>query len=430
MKDILENTRDICEISESVKACSISPVLRENGMITLSEEFIPEKPLYRDKHILELGRMIKELLELKITGTIFLEGPPGTGKTMCFRIAKSILESLISSGKLHGRIVYVKGREKTVGQIMYEILREIGAPVYKKISFGEAISILEDFSSEGPIHICVDEVDLVRSYVSGRYRSPTVEDILYYFSRTKNISATIITNDFRFIEKLTDGRVRSSITKDRTILFEKYSFEQLENIIRYRVSLAFREGAVTEKAIEKLSKIVYETTGDIRQALEILRYAAILCAKDNIKIVDEDLINSANVLRNTEEMINKIMTLSNTHRAILASYYLRFRETDKKELTASEMYSSYVTLADEAGFEALDLNSFRTKIMDLVTVGLLELVRVGKGRGKGVDRLYILTTPFETLHRAVMDDPVFSAGVKSILNRIMEGRKRNMFSIQ
>ncbi|MEM4946045.1 MAG: hypothetical protein QXU31_07030 [Archaeoglobaceae archaeon] len=93
-------------------------------------------------------------------------------------------------------------------------------------------------------------------------------------------------------------------------------------------------------------------------------------------------------------------------------------------------YVFFVELKNEVGFEALDLNSFRTKIMDLVTVGLLELVRVGKGRGKGVDRLYILTTPFETLHRAVMDDPVFSAGVKSILNRIMEGRKRNMFSIQ
>ncbi|MEM2030636.1 MAG: hypothetical protein QXW66_07380 [Archaeoglobaceae archaeon] len=64
MKDILENTKNIGEIRKSVEACSISPVLRENGMITLSEEFIPEKPLYRDKHILELGRMIKELLKL------------------------------------------------------------------------------------------------------------------------------------------------------------------------------------------------------------------------------------------------------------------------------------------------------------------------------------------------------------------------------
>ncbi|MEM2029859.1 MAG: hypothetical protein QXV35_00805 [Archaeoglobaceae archaeon] len=78
----------------------------------------------------------------------------------------------------------------------------------------------------------------------------------------------------------------------------------------------------------------------------------------------------------------------------------------------------------------MDLNSFGTKIINLTTVGLLELVRVGKGRGKGVDRLYILTIPFETLHRAVMDDPVFSAGVKSIVNRIMEERKKKMLSIQ
>ena len=97
---------------------------------------------------------------------------------------------------------------------------------------------------------------------------------------------------------------------------------------------------------------------------------------------------------------------------------------------STKTFDLFVELKNEAGFEALDLNSFGTKIINLTTVGLLELVRVGKGRGKGVDRLYILTIPFETLHRAVMDDPVFSAGVKSIVNRIMEERKKKMLSIQ
>ncbi|MEM2346342.1 MAG: hypothetical protein QXN49_07255 [Archaeoglobaceae archaeon] len=413
---------NINEIQRKLEDYLPSPVLQKEGLQTLSEDFIPDKPIHRDRHILELGKRIKEFLEFNTIGTIFLEGSPGTGKTMCFLIVKKILENLISSKKLRGEIVYVKGREKTVHRILREILRNIGISIGEKTSFGEAISILEDETSKKPIHVCIDEVDLIRTYKTGGYCSPSVEDLLYYFSRTPNLSVTIITNNFRFIETLSDARVKSSITKDRTIFFENYTFEQLVDIFQYRISLAFRKGAVPDNMIEKLARIVYETTGDVRHGLEVLRYAAIICTNWGKEVVDDTVLEAAIELRRTKEMINKILGLSLTHRAILASYYLNFRKSGKKEQTTQEMYEIYQELMENSKKTVVDLNTFRNKVLDLVTMNLLEQTKIGKGRGKGVDKLYTVGIPTVTLNEAIMSDPDLSESVKSLVRDMINKR--------
>lgn len=419
------DVKDIGSIKEELKTHISSPVLKKGGMNTLSEEFIPEKPVHRDRHILDLGKLIKELLELRITGTVFLEGPSGTGKTMCFMTVKKILDELIFSEKLDGVIVYVRGRGKTVNQVLSEALKNLSNQRKERFSFGEAITALEEISREKPVHVCIDEIDMVKSYSGGRNYSPsTVQDLLYYFSRTRNLSATIITNDFCFMDRLTDIRVRSSITKERTILFEKYSLQQLVDIFSYRVSLAFNDGAVPKEVIRKLSEIVHETTGDVRQGLEILRFAAILCAKEKKDVVDEEILRAAVELRNTQAMIDKIMALSDTHRVILASYYLCFRKSGKHEQTSQEIYDVYLDLIGRIGKKPLDQHSFRTKIWDLTTYGLLEQLRIGKGSRKGVERLYRLTIPIVTLNEAILMDGTIAEHVKSMAREIVEARVR------
>jgi Cdc6-like AAA superfamily ATPase len=79
------------EILQELEGDISSPVLKPGGLKYLSDKYIPEKPLYRENQIKELTSEIYELIDMNLPGTILLEGPTGTGKTMCYTISENFI---------------------------------------------------------------------------------------------------------------------------------------------------------------------------------------------------------------------------------------------------------------------------------------------------------------------------------------------------
>ena len=74
----------------------------------LSDSYIPENPPYRKDHIIKLARYIVECITYNLSDTILLEGLPGTGKTMCFKIVEKYITSEVNSGRLSNcYVIYV-----------------------------------------------------------------------------------------------------------------------------------------------------------------------------------------------------------------------------------------------------------------------------------------------------------------------------------
>uniref|UniRef100_A0A7C3RLU2 ORC1-type DNA replication protein n=1 Tax=Archaeoglobus fulgidus TaxID=2234 RepID=A0A7C3RLU2_ARCFL len=396
-----------------------SPVLRPNGMMYLSDKYIPEKPLYREGHIRELVSEIYEMVEMNLPGIILLEGPTGTGKTMCYSIAESFLLRKMANEGLDAKLVYVNARGQTTTGILVELLHRLGVPAPRTgFSFGKYLSELKKVAGNYHVHICIDEVDTLKEYKNYR-----VTDILYHFSRSEGISASVITNDSLFVEKIMDARVRSTLTLEKAIVFEKYTKEQCFDILAERCRLAFVDGAVSDELLDEIAEIASEP-GDIRYGLEILRACARICRIEKLKKIDSDTLKKAVEMVGANRIVLRILALSDSQKLVLLSYLLNYLRSSKLEQSVEEIFNTYFDLRERLGKKAVTINDLRNRISELVTYGLFKTEKIGKGPKKGVETHYKLNFSPYYLAEAVKRDPVTAPVFRESYGAILEERKK------
>ena len=412
-------TLNIMSIFDEIKR-SLSNRFLKNPYY-LSDSYIPENPPYRKEHIIKLARYVVECINYNLSDTILLEGLPGTGKTMCFKIVERYISSEVNNSSLTNcYIVYVNGRGLTVIEVLRDILHSLGIPVPARgFGLGYYLSILKDLlaTTKMHIHICVDEIDRV-----GLRGTHGVEDLLYVLSRYEGISSTIITNDLQFAKKLKDPGVKSSLTEFKYITFEKYTVDQCYTILKDRCELAFNEGAITDEAIHRVAEIVGVETGDIRDGLHTLRIAAYIAESRGKNRITEDIIDLAwnEVMR--KKVVNSILTIPPMQRAILLAMYINAL-LGMREQTSYDILDVYNKLRMLLGRDKIDETSFRVKLSELERCNVISVKRVGRGDRKGVERLYRLECPLDILAEAFKNDPylrdVFRKEVEEKLGNII-----------
>jgi len=369
----------------------------------LSDSYIPENPPYRKEHIIKLARYVVECINYNLSDTILLEGFPGTGKTMCFKIVERYISSEVNNGNLPNcYVIYVNGRGLTVIEVLRDILHNLGVPVPARgFGLGYYLSILKDLlaTTKTHIHICIDEINQV-----GLRGTHGVEDLLYVLSRYEGISSTIITNDLQFAKKLKDPGVKSSLTEFKYITFEKYTVDQCYTILKDRCELAFHEGAITDGAIHRVAEIVGVETGDIRDGLHTLRIAAYIAESERKNVITEDIIDVAwnEVMR--KKVVDSILTIPPMQRAILLAMYINAL-LGMKEQTSYDILDVYNKLRMLLGRDKIDETSFRVKLSELERCNVISVKRVGRGDRKGVERYYRLECPLDILAEAFRNDP-------------------------
>jgi len=358
---------------------------------------------------------IKTTIVENLNDVISLEGPTGTGKTMSFLIVKEYLDGLIKDGLLHGGIVYINGKNKTVIDVLVDVIHSFGYEVPRRgYSFGYYIDKLIDIAKDvGHIHICVDEIDKVKG---GRN---TVEDLLYYLSRTQNVSATIITNNFQFFRTITDPRVRGSITKDKTIIFERYNYDQCYNILKERCKLAFVDGAIDDDAIKLAAEITSFEQGNIRSGLEILRKSVQIALSTNKDKITKEIVKMASEDIRLRKYSEKILALPASLRLIImAAYFLRL-EKCRTVFSSREIYYKQNEYRAILGKKTVALEIVWNALSELVEYGFLDQIKRSKGRGKGIERMYELIYPLEAISYAFKRDPE----LKELFNKELRGIK-------
>jgi len=415
----LKAIESVNSIFHEIEENLTSPVLRQNGMMYLSDKYIPDKPLYREGHISELVSEIYEMAEMGLPGIILLEGPTGTGKTMCYSIAESFLLKKMANEGLDARLVYVNARGQTTTGILVELLHRLGISTPRTgLSFGKYLSELKKVAGSHYVHICIDEVDTLKEY-----KNYKITDILYHFSRSEGISASIITNDSLFVEKIMDARVRSSLTLEKAIVFEKYTKEQCFDILAERCRLAFVDGAISDEILDEIAEIASEP-GDIRYGLEILRACARICRIEKLKKVDSNVLKKAVEMVGANRIILRILALSDSQKLTLLSYLLNYLRSSKSEQSVEEIFDTYSDLRARLGKKAATINDLRNRISELVTYDLFKAEKIGKGPKKGVETHYELNFSPYYLIEAVKRDPVTAPVFREEYSAILEERKK------
>ena len=280
------------------------------------------------------------------------------------------------------KIIYLNCKLKKVADTEYrliaQLIRELGEEiattglptddVYK--SFFNIVD-----KERQLVLLILDEIDqLVKK---------TGDEILYNLVRInedlKNSQIAIvgISNDLVFVDHL-DPRVRSSLSEEE-LVFPPYNALQIQDILRQRAKEAFKEDCLGEGVIEKCAAYAAREHGDARRALELLRVAAEIAERNNLKSVSVGHIDEAEDKIEKDRVIDTINSQPKQSKAALYAI-LSLHSGKKESIFTGDIYEVYKKVSSQIGLRPLTQRRISDIIAELDMLGIINAKLVSKGR--------------------------------------------------
>ena len=211
---------------------------------------------------------------------IYISGTPGTGKTATVREVVSQLNASVQAEELDDFIfVEINGMKVTDPHQSYSLLWE--ALKGDRVSPSHALGLLErEFDHPSPRRVpCVVLMDELDQLVTKN------QSVMYNFFnwpglRHSRLIVLAVANTMDLPERTLSNKISSRLGLTR-ILFPGYTHEQLQEIIRSRLSHV-PDNIVDPDAIQFASRKVAAVSGDARRALDICRRAVEIAEAENI----------------------------------------------------------------------------------------------------------------------------------------------------
>lgn len=348
----------------------------------LQSSYTPEKISHRDLEIKQIANILAPCLKLEKPSNLFIYGKPGTGKTLITKHIISNLQEISKQKNTPLKAIYLNCKLKKIADTEYRLIAQLtrefgqeiastGLPtdeVYK--SFFNTID-----QEKQLILLVLDEIDqLVKK---------TGDEILYNLVRIneelKNAQITIvgISNDLVFIETL-DPRVRSSLSEEE-LIFPPYNALQIQEILTQRSKEAFKENVLEQGVIEKCAAYAAREHGDARRALELLRVAAEIAERNNLKKVKIENIDQAEEKIEKDRIIDAIAHQPKQSQAALYAI-LSLRTKRKENIFTGDIYEIYKEISSQIGLRPLTQRRISDIIAELDMLGVINARVISKGR--------------------------------------------------
>jgi cell division control protein 6 len=263
----------------------------------LSLEFIPRNLPHRDDQMRFLTQLFRFSLDSPFSTSqrVLITGDVGTGKTVLAQRFGTDLVKAARGRKVNLHYVHVNCREAkgSLFMIIKRVLTQF-EPEFPKRGFApeELLHTLMDMLDDKNMHLilALDEVEhLIRVEESTPiYNLTRIQE--ERVGKPIRLSLIFILRELEYLQKLD----RSTIdTLQRNIVkLDKYSSRQLIDILQDRVSLAFKENAVTDEALELVADVGGQS-GDARYAIELLWRAGKYADSEPSKRVLTDHVRKA-----------------------------------------------------------------------------------------------------------------------------------------
>lgn len=352
----------------------------------LQANYKPEEILHRSDQIKQIASILAPVLRGEKTSNLFLYGKTGTGKTLSINyVQEELLKRLRKDADFKLKIEYLNCKLKKVADTEYRILAELikkfGGKIPETGLPTQAVysKFIETIDSERQLVVLIlDEIDQTVKKISN--------DFLYNLTRLNSelskaqICIVGISNNLTFLNEI-DPRVKSSLSEEE-IVFPPYNAVQLQEILKQRALVAFKEGVLQQGVIEKCAAFAAREHGDARRALDLLRVAGELAERGGSNKLILKHIDDANNKIEKDKILDVITSEPKQFQLVLKSI-IELSEKQKNEpFFTGDVYNYYETLCKNLkSLEVLTQRRVSDIIQEFDMLGIINVRVISKGRG-------------------------------------------------
>ena len=278
-------------------------------------DYVPEVFQHRESQLQTLQYALRPAVRGNRPLNVMVRGPPGTGKT-------TAVQKLFGElGGQHGvRTVRVNCQvDSTRYAVFSRIFEEIfdyeppsSGISFKKL-FGQVAERIAD--DEEVLVVALDDVNYL-------FYEDEASDTLYSLLRAHEthsgakVGVILVSSDLDLdvIENL-DGRVQS-VFRPEEAYFPSYDRGEVTDILRDRVEVGFREGAVPTTVLDRVAELTGEA-GDLRVGIDLLRRAGLHAESRASTTVELEDVDAVSEEAKNIHLSRSLRALSDTERALV-----------------------------------------------------------------------------------------------------------------
>jgi cell division control protein 6 len=215
--------------------------------------------------------------------------------------------------------------------------------------------------------------------------------------KPQRISLIFVMRDLEATKRLDDS-AKSTLQRN-VIRLEKYSKDQLMNILNDRVSMAFEPSTVPEDVVSLTADLARDESGNARFAIELLWRAGKYADAEELGTVTPECVRKAvsSIIPSVQK--GELASLGLHEKLFLLAAAEVFRESQEAYVTLVEIEKTYGVVCEEFDEEPNSHTQLWKYIQLLSALGILKTEVSGAGvRGRST-LIYLPAVPAEELEK-------------------------------
>jgi cell division control protein 6 len=318
----------------------------------LDINYIPRRLPHREKEHRLLMEFFSFLLKFpeKMTQRVIITGEVGTGKTALAQRfgADTTLEA--NKRGVNFRYVHVNCREYR-GKLFLILQHAVSVfrPNFPKRGYSaeEALETLMQSLDEENAYmvLALDEFDTLieREGSEAVYKLTRLQEMRP--AKPQRISLVTIIRDLKSTEKL-DASTRSTLQRN-VIHLDRYSANQLTDILNERVATAFERSAVPEDVVALVATLAVSESGNARFAIELLWRAGKYADAEDLDSVVPECVRKAVSSIIPSVRRSELISLGFHEKLFLLGAARVFKGSQRTYASLSEIEEGYAVVCEE-----------------------------------------------------------------------------------
>jgi len=311
----------------------------------------------------------------KMTQRVMITGDVGTGKTaLSQRFGADITREANKRG-INLRYIHINCREYR-GSLFLSLHHVVSIfhPNFPRRGYSaeELLGILMQILDEQKAHVILtlDEFEslIEREGSDAVYKLTRLQEIR--LNKPQRISLICILRSLKAIEQL-DASARSTL-QSNIIRLERYSEQQLMDILNNRVSLAFKPLTVSEDTVSLTAELAFSENGNARFGIELLWRAGKYADAEDLDTVTPECVRKAASSIYAVMRKSDVVSLRLHEKLFLLGIARFFKQHERAYASLSEAEQAYAVVCEEFDLQPHSHTQLWKYLRTLSTLGVVK----------------------------------------------------------